>query len=176
MENGKLKIENVKPGTMERGKYLARRHEDTKEKPESANERADVRVHSLTPCIIFISFMNFMVRMAVLCALASSCEKWFRGCPNCPNCPNCWLKIKSGCVQRLSKVSEWTDNWKWKVQNMGIYHRGHGGHGGKTGVSEWTRRCPRSFADSSIIFISFMNFMVRMAVLCALASSCEKWF
>jgi len=27
-----------------------------------------------------------------------------------------------------------------------------------------------------IIFISFMNFMVKMAVLCALASLCETWF
>ena len=42
---------------------LARRHKGTEVKPESANERGSIRIHSLTICIIFITFMFFMVKM-----------------------------------------------------------------------------------------------------------------
>jgi len=36
-------------------------HKDMEGKPESANERADVRVYSLTTCIIFMRFMVKLV-------------------------------------------------------------------------------------------------------------------
>jgi len=35
---------------------------------------------------------------------------------------------------------------------------------------------PHTFADSCIIFISFMNFMVKLAVLSGFVPLCETWF
>ena len=60
-----------------------------------------------------------------------------------------------------------------EVGNQGkqIYHRVHRGHGGKNGVSVFMRVVHINTLTQCIIFISFMNFMVKKAVLCVLANS-----
>ena len=61
-------------------------------------------------------------------------------------------------------------------QGKQIYHGAHGGHGGKN-LSQCIYAAVRIDAlTQCIIFISFMNFMVKKAVLCVLCGlSGEKW-
>ena len=104
---------------MERGKYLARRHEGTKGKPESVFLCVCRRIQTLTQCNIFISFMSFMVRMAVLCDFVTLCEKRSRNdgmvlhrvCPRCPEWGSPRLRELKLEREKARKV-EGREQWK----------------------------------------------------------------
>ena len=63
-----------------------------------------------------------------------------------------------------------------EVGNHGkhIYHRVHRGHGGKTESANCSGDSRNNSLTQCIIFISFMNFMVKKTVLCALSELCGE--
>jgi len=63
-----------------------------------------------------------------------------------------------------------------EVGNHGkhIYHRVHRGHGGKTESANCSGDSRNNSLTQCIIFISFMNFMVKQAVLCVLSGLCGE--
>ena len=59
-------------------------------------------------------------------------------------------------------------------QGKHIYHRVHRGHGGKTESANCSGDSRNNSLTQCIIFISFMNFMVKKAVLCVLGELCGE--
>ena len=59
-------------------------------------------------------------------------------------------------------------------RQMQIYHRGRVGTEVKPRVSVFMRVARNNSLTQCIIFIPFMNFMVKKAVLCALSVLCGK--
>ena len=55
-----------------------------------------------------------------------------------------------------------------------FYHRVHRGHGGKTESANCSSDSRNNSLTQCIIFISFMNFMVKKAVLCVLGELCGE--